>query len=47
MSEGLKKQLNIYTKFVKNLIVQNDVLDKSFFIVVCLTILEQLFQLQR
>ena len=34
MSEGLKKQLNIYTKFVKNLIVQNDVLDKSFFIVV-------------
>lgn len=34
MSEGLKKQLSIYTKFVKNLIVQNDVLDKSFFIVV-------------
>lgn len=34
MSEGLKKQLNIYTKFVKNLIVQNDVLDKSFFIVI-------------
>ena len=34
MSEGLKKQLNIYTKFVKNLIVQNDVLDNSFFIVV-------------
>jgi len=34
MSEGLKKQLNIYTKFEKNLIVQNDVLDKSFFIVV-------------
>ncbi len=34
MSEGLKKQLNIYTRFVKNLIVQNNVLDKSFFIVV-------------
>jgi len=26
--------LNIYTVFVKNLIVQNDVLDKSFFIIV-------------
>ncbi|MGI6484078.1 MAG: hypothetical protein ACOX0R_00430 [Candidatus Dojkabacteria bacterium] len=34
MSEGLKKQLNIYITFVKNLIVQNDVLDKSFFIIV-------------
>ncbi|HQA99083.1 MAG TPA: hypothetical protein PLG10_02510 [Candidatus Dojkabacteria bacterium] len=34
MSEGLKKQLNIYTTFVKNLIIQNDVLDKSFFIIV-------------
>lgn len=34
MSEDLKKQLNIYTRFVKNLIVQNNVLDKSFFIVV-------------
>ncbi|MHC1716534.1 MAG: hypothetical protein AB9915_01380 [Candidatus Dojkabacteria bacterium] len=34
MSEGLKKQLEIYTVFVQNLIVQNDVLDKSFFIVV-------------
>lgn len=34
MSEGLRKQLNIYTRFVKNLIVQNNVLDKSFFIVV-------------
>jgi hypothetical protein len=34
MSEGLKKQLNIYTTFVQNLIVQNDVLDKSFFIIV-------------
>ncbi|HOV29659.1 MAG TPA: hypothetical protein PLD77_01115 [Candidatus Dojkabacteria bacterium] len=34
MSEGLKKQLDIYTLFVKNLIVENDVLDKSFFIVI-------------
>lgn len=34
MSEGLKKQLEIYTLFVQNLIVQNDVLDKNFFIVV-------------
>ncbi len=34
MSEGLKKQLDIYTNFVQKLIVQNDVLDKNFFIVV-------------
>lgn len=34
MSEGLKKQLDIYTNFVQNLIVQNDVLDKTFYIVV-------------
>lgn len=34
MTEGLKKQLDIYTHFVENLIVQNNVLDKSFFIVV-------------
>lgn len=34
MSEGLKKQLKIYTEFIQNLIVQNDVLDKNFFIVV-------------
>jgi len=34
MSEGLKKQLHIYTKFIQNLIVQNDVLDKNFFIVI-------------
>lgn len=34
MTEGLKKQLDIYTLFVENLIVQNNVLDKSFFIVV-------------
>ena len=34
MSEGLRKQLRIYTEFIQNLIVQNDVLDKNFFIVV-------------
>jgi len=34
MSEGLKKQLEIYTQFVQNLIVQNDVLDKSFYVVI-------------
>lgn len=34
MSEGLQKQLDIYTVFVQNLIVQNDVLDKSFFLVI-------------
>lgn len=34
MTEGLKKQLKIYTKFIQNLIVQNDVLDKNFFIVI-------------
>jgi hypothetical protein len=34
MSEGTKKQLKIYTKFIENLIVQNDVLDKNFFIIV-------------
>lgn len=34
MSEGLKKQLHIYTQFIQNLIVQNDVLDKNFFIVI-------------
>ena len=34
MSEGLKKQLQIYTEFIQNLIVQNDVLDKNFFIVI-------------
>ena len=34
LSPGLKKQLNIYTVFIQNLIVQNDVLDKNFFIVV-------------
>ena len=34
MSEGLKKQLDIYTLFVQKLIVENDVLDKSFFLVI-------------
>lgn len=34
MSEGLRKQLKIYTQFIQNLIVQNDVLDKNFFIVI-------------
>ena len=34
MSEGLQKQLGIYTTFIQNLIVQNDVLDKNFYIVV-------------
>lgn len=34
ISSGLKKQLDIYTLFIQNLIVQNDVLDKNFFIVV-------------
>jgi len=34
MTEGLKKQLKIYTKFIQNLIAQNDVLDKNFFIVI-------------
>lgn len=33
ISEGLRKQLEIYTQFVQNLIIQNDVLDKNFFIV--------------
>lgn len=34
ISPGLKRQLDIYTQFIQNLIVQNDVLDKNFFIVV-------------
>lgn len=34
ISPGLKKQLDIYTLFIQNLIVQNDVLDKNFFIVI-------------
>ena len=34
MSEGLKKQLEIYTIFIEKLITENDVLDKSFFIII-------------
>lgn len=34
MGEGLKKQLEIYTLFIEKLITENDVLDKSFFIVI-------------
>ena len=34
MSEGLRKQLDIYILFVQKLIVQNDVLEKNFFIIV-------------
>lgn len=34
MTEGLKKQLQSYTLFVNNLIVQNDVLDKKFYVVI-------------
>jgi hypothetical protein len=34
MTEGLQRQLDIYTHFIENLIVENDVLDKTFFIIV-------------
>lgn len=34
MTEGLRHQLQIYTHFIQNLIVTNDVLDKKFFIVI-------------
>jgi hypothetical protein len=34
MSSGLKDMLKIYTQFVQNLIVENNVLDKNFFIVI-------------
>lgn len=34
MTEGLKKQLHIYTEFIQKLIIENDVLDKNFFIVI-------------
>jgi len=34
MTEGLKKQLHIYTEFIQRLIVENDVLDKNFFIII-------------
>lgn len=31
---GLKRQINIYLKFVQNLITKNEVLDKSFYIII-------------
>lgn len=34
MSPGIKKQLTIYTEFIQNLIVQNDVLDKKFYLII-------------
>jgi len=34
MSEGLKKQLTVYTEFIQNLIVTNDVLDKKFYMII-------------
>ena len=34
MSPGLKKQLNIYTTFVKNLTIYHEVLDKKFYLVI-------------
>ena len=33
-STGLQRQLKIYTSFIQKLIVQNDVLDKKFYIVI-------------
>lgn len=34
LSKGTRYQLEIYTKFIKNLITQNDVLDKKFYIII-------------
>lgn len=34
MTPELRKQIQIYTRFVQNLIVQNDVLDKKFYITI-------------
>lgn len=34
LSPGLRKQLNIYTKFVQNLTVYHEVLDKKFYLVI-------------
>ena len=34
ITPGLRKQLDIYTQFIQRLIIENDVLDKNFFIVV-------------
>ncbi len=34
ISAGLHRQMTIYTKFVQNLIIKNEILDKKFYIVV-------------
>ncbi|MDD3662134.1 MAG: hypothetical protein PHG63_03655, partial [Candidatus Dojkabacteria bacterium] len=34
ISEGLRRQIAIYTRFVQNLITRNEVLDKKFYIIV-------------
>lgn len=34
ISPGLQRQMSIYTKFVQNLIVKNEILDKKFYIVI-------------
>ncbi len=34
MSEGMRKQMKVYTTFIQNLVVQNDVLDKKFYVVI-------------
>lgn len=34
LSPGLKRQISIYLNFVQNLIVRNEVLDKSFYIII-------------
>ena len=34
LSQGLKRQIAIYTTFVQNLIVKNEILDKKFYIII-------------
>lgn len=34
LTDGLRRQMAIYTKFVQNLIVKNEILDKKFYIVI-------------
>lgn len=34
MTPGLRKQMEIYSRFIQNLIVQNDVLDKKFYLII-------------
>lgn len=34
MTPGLRKQLNIYTQFIQKIIIENDVLDKNFLLVI-------------